>query len=223
MRGAGTIAALFVLVASFAAPASASSPPAPTNAAVFDSVAGQVAGELLAPGGIPAGRPLEIAPPVPGDTLSLFEQRMLQRLRAEGWNVRVVMPGAVDPATGAPTPAPPPSPGTLRLGLSVESKSVLYTRRVGKFPMGVKGYERLVTLSAQARLVDPVTGEVLWARTGAKSSTDFVKTRDVRAAASGTGLFAPALPSGAPFGFLEPLLVSGVVVGLVVLFYSNRT
>ena len=226
MRGAGTIAAFLVFVAmavAVAPPSAAKSPPPPTNAAVFDSVAGQVAGEILAPGGIPQGRAIEIIPPVVGDTLSMFEQRVLQRLRADGWNVRVVMPGGVDPQTGAPVVAGTPAAGALRLGLSVESKSVLYTRRVGKFPMGVKGYERQVTLSAQGRLVDPATGDVLWARTGSKQSIDFVKAKDVRGAASGTGLFSPGLPSGAPFGFLEPILVTGVVVGLVVLFYSNRT
>jgi len=229
VRGARTAAALLVVsLAAVAPPASAKSPAPRTHVAVFDSLAAEVAADLLSSGSIPAGRSVEISPPVPGDTLALFEQRVLQRLRADGQVVReapAASAPAIDPVTGDASPASPAKlpEGTLRLGLRVESKSVLYTARRGRFPLGTKGYDRLVTLQAQARLVDPATGEVLWARTGSKSAADFVKERDVRAAASGTGLFAPALPRGSNFGFLEPLLVSGVVVGLVVLFYSNRT
>jgi hypothetical protein len=223
--------ALVLLAAGLAAaapPAGAAAPGPPTHVAALDSVAGDVAAELLGPGAVPAGRPVEIAPPLPGDTLSLFEQQILQRLRAEGVEVRLAAPPAapvVDPVTGeTKVDAPPPAvAGLLRLGLRVEAKSVVYTRRRGRFPMGTKGYDRLVSLRAQARLVDAATGEVLWAKSGSKSAADFVRAGDADAAASGTGLFAPARPHGSGFGFLEPVLVTGVVVGLIVLFYSNRT
>lgn len=192
------------------------------HVAVFDSVAAEVASELLTTGSIPAGRPVEIAPPVPGDTLSLFEQRVLQRLRADGLNVRVASAPGTDP-TPDPATSAAANAGLLRLGLRVESKSVLYTARVGRFPIGTRGYDRLVTLSAQARLVDAATGEVLWARSGTKSAADFVAKKDVPAAASGTGLFAPTPPRGSTLGFLEPVFVSGVIAALVILFYSNRS
>jgi len=228
VRGISSAATL--LLACFAVlppPAGAESAAPRTHVAVFDSVAGEVAAELLATGGFPPGRPVEIATPLPGDTLSLFEQRVLQRLKAEGVNVRVAPARPVvtaDPFTGmAADTTMKQGEGTLRLGLGIESKSVVYTRRRGQFPLGTKGYDRLVSLQAQARLVDAATGQVLWARSGAKSAADFVRAGDVDAAASGAGLFAPALPRGSRFGFLEPLLVTGVVVGLVVLFYSNRT
>ena len=229
MRGAWTAAALLVAMLAALAPPAAAKDAAPrTHVAVFDSVASMVAAELLTPGSIPAGRPVELAPPVPGDTLTIFEQRVLQRLRADGIDVRMAAAApapVIDPVTGVATmpAAEKPADGALRLGLRVESKTVVYTGRRGKFPMGTKGYDRLVALQAQARLVDAATGEVLWARTGAKSLSDFVKAGDAQAAATGTGLFAPPVPRSSGFGFLEPLMVTAVIVGLVVLFYSNRT
>jgi len=228
VRGAWTVAVLFVASLGALAPTAAAKDAAPrTHVAVFDSVASMVAAELLAAGSIPAGRPVELAHPVPGDTLTIVEQRVLQRLRADGIDVRMAaapLP-VIDPVSGEATmPAvAKPTDGTLRLEFRVESKVVVYTGRRGKFPMGTKGYDRLVSLQAQARLVDAATGEVLWARTESKSIADFVKAGDVQAAASGPGLFAPAIPHSSGFGFLEPLLVSAVIVGLVVLFYSNRT
>jgi hypothetical protein len=228
VRGAWTAAALLVVSLGAIAPPAAAKDGAPrTHVAVFDSVASMVAADLLAAGSIPPGRPVALAQPVPGDTLTIFEQRVLQHLRADGIDVRMATAPVpvVDPATGEAKmpPAEKPTDGTLQLALRVESKMVVYTGRRGKFPMGTKGYDRLVSIQAQARLVDGATGEVLWARTGSKSVTDFVKAGDVPAAATGQGLFAPSVPHSSGFGFLEPLLVTAVVVGLVVLFYSNRT
>jgi hypothetical protein len=210
-----------------AAPAQAADPAPRTHIAVFDSVAAGVAAELIPPGWIPAGRPVEMAAPLPGDTLSLFEQRVLQRLRAEGATVRVTAaPGTTtDPVTGEARvdSASARVAGAVLLGIRVESRSVIFVRRVGRFPFGTKGYERLVSLQAQARLVDAASGEVLWARTASRGATDVLPARHVDMAASGTGMFRPTVPRGSGFGFLEPLIVSGVIAGLVILFYSNRT
>jgi len=204
-----------------APPARAEESSARSHVAAFDSVANRVAAELLQAGSVPAGRTVELATPLPGDTLGLFEHRLLQRLRADGVAVRVV-PAAGD-AAGGEAPSVANTPGIARLAARVESRTVLYVRRLGRFPFGTKAFERQVTLQAQARLVDGGNGDVLWAKTAAKSSSDLVRARDVEAVASGTGLFRPAVPRGNRFGFLEPLLVSGVVAGLIVLFYSNRT
>ena len=208
----------------------AAGPTAPTHVAVFDSIAGRVADELAPAGTIPAGRTLELRIPLPGDTLSLLEQRLIQRLRGRGVTVRLARSGAgapIDPITGIPVIEPPRSDGEpppLRLEARIESRSVVYLRRVGRFPFGTKGIERLVTLQAQSRLVDEASGEVVWARTGAGRRLDLVPPGDVEAvASSGQGMFRPGLPPRRGLRFVEPAIVAGVVVGLIVLFYSNRT
>ncbi|HEU4724412.1 MAG TPA: hypothetical protein VFU59_03845 [Candidatus Eisenbacteria bacterium] len=225
-RPAGLVVAMaFVLGA---ATAEAKDPPPATNMARFDSVAASVALELLPPGAIPAGRPVEMTTPLPGDTLTLFEQRVVQRLRADGYAVRVapaLAAATIDPITGesrSAVPAPP-AEGAVRLELRVESRGILYVKRLGKFPFGTKGYERLVSLQVQGRLVNAAAGDVLWAKTASKSARDVVPAGDVDVAASGSGMFRPAVPRGSSFGFLEPLIVTSVIAGLVILFYSNRT
>jgi len=229
VRGAW-LAAVVVTVAmgGAVAPVEAGSSLPRTHIAMFDSVASMVASELVPAGAIPGGRSVEITTPIPGDTLTLFEQRVVQRLRSDGVTVRVgpaPTAPAVDPVTGEARAeiTAPVTENVVRLGLRVESRSVLFVRRLGKFPFGTKGYERLVSLQAQARLVDAASGNVLWARTSARSASDVLAARDLDTAASGTGMFRPAVPRGTAFGFLEPLIVTGVVAGLVILFYSNRT
>ncbi len=229
MRGAWLAAVVLTVATGGAvAPVEAETSLPRTHIAMFDSVASMVASELLPVGAIPAGRSVEITTPVPGDTLTLFEQRVVQRLRNDGVTVRVgpaTTAPAVDPVTGEPRveTAAPVTESVVRLGLRVESRSVLFVRRIGKFPFGTRGYERLVSLQAQARLVDAANGNVLWAKTAARSASDVLGAHDLDTAASGTGMFRPAVPRGTAFGFLEPLIVTGVVAGLVILFYSNRT
>lgn len=234
------VMAAFLLGAAFVAapPVRAAGAEAPTHVAVFDSVAARVVEQLLPPGAIPPGRSLELVTPLAGDTLGLLEQRLLARLKREGIAVRIATAKpsapsapAFDPVTGEPlaggsAPADPAagSGASLRLEARVEAKTVSYLRRVGSFPFGTKGYERLVAVQVQSRLLEASTGEVVWARTGADRATDLVRARDVVAvAASGTGLFRPELPARRGLRFLEPVIVAGVVIGLVVLFYSNRT
>jgi len=105
--------------------------------------------------------------------------------------------------------------------MQVDGSGVSYVRRLGKFPFGTKGYERLAAMRAVATLLDPSTGEVYWSRSAARSVTDVVPKSSVVYASSGSGKLNPPVPKGGT-RWLEPLIVVGVVAGLVVLFYSNR-
>jgi hypothetical protein len=117
---------------------------------------------------------------------------------------------------------PPAWTEPVLLDVQVDGSGVSYVRRVGKFPFGTKGYERLAAIRASATLVDPRTGGVLWSRSSTRRGTDLVPKDEVAYAASGSGKLSPPLPRGGSGRWLEPLIVVGVVVGLVVLFYSNR-
>ena len=254
----------------------------PTHGMALDSVAVLVASDLLAGAELPKGRPIVLTTPVPGDTLGLLAQRLVEVLRGRGAVVRLAsygsngangttaprgagtssQGGGGDSSTGgafgglsgslgtgsgsiapdsvpqpedfmaksAPsTPAPAPTTaremghgaGTVQLQLQVDGSGVTYVRRLGKFPFGTKGYERLSAMRAAATLLDPATGDVFWTRSASRSLTDVVRTGDVAYAASGSGRLNPPVPKGGT-RWLEPLIVVGVVAGLVVLFYSNR-
>ena len=76
-------------------------------------------------------------------------------------------------------------------------------------------------MRANATLLDPANGEVIWTRSSTGSAIDMVRKNEVVYAASGSGRLNPVVPHGGT-RWLEPLIVVGVVAGLVVLFYSNR-
>ncbi|HKW50396.1 MAG TPA: hypothetical protein VJQ53_01550 [Candidatus Eisenbacteria bacterium] len=203
-----------------AAVARAGHTPPKTHGMALDSVAAVVAQDLLRGGSIPAGRPVVLRPCAPGDTLCLLTNQLVERLRAQNVTVRFAAPWA-DPADTTAGSVPENGGRPLHLDVQVDGSGVSYLRRIGAFPFGTKGYERLAAMRANATLLDPATGEVLWTRTSTGSATDLVPKGQVVYAASGSGLLNPPVPRGGT-RWLEPLIVVGVVAGLVVLFYSNR-
>ncbi len=196
-----------------------------THAAMLDSVAGMVAADLLRGASIPPGRAVRIATPLPGDTLGFLAQRIVERLRQGGTEVRLISTRATaDAGMADDPPARARMDSTdLLLNLEVRSVGVSYVRAVRKFPAGVRGYQRLASMQVGAALVDPLSRQVLWAKSSSVHATDLVQKGDLSYARSGSGNLDPVLPrGGGGTRLLEPLIVVGVVTGLVVLFYSNR-
>ena len=196
-----------------------------THGAMLDSVAGMVAEDLLRGGLIPAGRAVRIVTPLPGDTLGFLAQRVLERLKQGGTEVRLVSSRATaELGMSEDPPARQRADSTdLQLNLDVRSAGVSYVRAIRKFPAGIRGYQRLALMRVGASLIDPSTREVLWAKSSSAQAVDLVRKGDLSYAQSGSGGLNPGLPRvGGGARLLEPLIVVGVVTGLVVLFYSNR-
>ena len=195
-----------------------------THGAMLDSVAGMVAADLLRGAPIPAGHTVRIAAPLPGDTLGFLAQRILERLKQGGTEVRLVstrVTAELGMADDAPS-RPRADSTDLQLNLEVRSAGVSYVRAIRKFPAGIRGYQRLASMQVGASLIDPSTREVLWAKSSSAQVVDLVRRADLSYAQCGSGL-NPGLPrAGGGTRLLEPLIVVGVVTGLVVLFYSNR-
>ena len=229
MRGRGWVLALGVaiLLQAASAPRSFAAGALPkTHGAMLDSVAGMVAADLLRGSTIPAGHAVRISTPFPGDTLGFLAQRVVEQLRRQGAVVRLVPTRATADA-GLMADDPPARPRgdstDLQLNIEVRSAGVSYVRAIRKLAFGVRGYQRLASMRVGASLVDLSTREVLWARSASASAMDEVRKRDLSYAQSGSGGLSPALPrAGGGTRLLEPLIVVGVVTGLVVLFYSNR-
>jgi hypothetical protein len=202
----------------------------PTHGMMLDSLAATVAADLLR--GPASDRAVAVVVPLEGDTSGLLAQRLLERLRSVTSDVRVrerplATPGAQPPTMppGMPPPAVPASDSgsaPLELHARVDGTGVSYVRRIRSFPFGVKGYERLVTMRASATMLEQATGRVVWARSATASLQDVVRKRDLAYVSGGSTGWNPPLPQGTGPRILEPLIVVGVVAGLVVLFYSNR-
>jgi len=201
---------------------------APTHGMVLDSLAANVSAELVTGA---SDRPVVLLLPLEGDSAGILGQRLLERLRAVTPDVRVRERPVPRPGMQPPTMPPgmrpenddasASGPPVYELHARVDEAGVAYVRRIRSFPFGVKGYERLVSLRASASMQDARTGQVAWAKSASASATDIVPRRDLAYVAGGAAWDAP-LPRGSGFRFLEPLIVIGVVAGLVVLFYSNR-
>jgi len=196
---------------------------------MLDSVAAVVAAELLDGAAIPAGRAVRLVTPVPGDTLGLLTQRLVERLRSGGIPVRLEIArpasawGAGPDAANSGRAGYESDSAAYELALNVGASGVSYVRLVRRFPVGIRGYERLASVRASATLVEVRTRDVLWARSATARARDLVRKRDLAYAATGSGGLNPLIPRGSGGRLLEPLIVVGVVAGLVVLFYSNRT
>ncbi len=195
-----------------------------THAAVLDSVAGLVASDLLRDASIPSGHVVRVATPLMGDTLGFLAQRVVERLKKGGTEVRLLSSRATAGiGMGIEDPLPPADSTDLQLNIQVGSAGVSYVRALKKFPFGVRGYERIASMRVGASLVDLSSREVLWARSASAQAVDFVRRDHLSYAQSGSGGLNPGLPrAGGGTRLLEPLIVVGVVTGLVVLFYSNR-
>ncbi len=196
-----------------------------THGAVLDSVAGMVAADLLRGASLPPGRAVRIATPIPGDTLGFLEQRVVEQLRQRGTEVRLLPSRATaDLSMSVEDMAVPRGDSTdLELRLAVRSAGVSYVRALRKFPIGIRGYQRLASMRIGATLVDLTNRQVLWARSASAQTMDEVRRGDLSYAQSGSGGLNPGIPrAGGGTRLLEPLIVVGVVTGLVVLFYSNR-
>lgn len=197
-----------------------------THGAMLDSVARLVAADLLRGVELPPGRPVRIATPLTGDTLGFLAQSVVERLRGSGTEVRLV-PSRATADLGMPPEDPPArlraDSTDLMLQLHVTSAGVSYVRAIRGFPFGIRGYERLASMRVGATLVDLATREVLWAKTASAEASDVVRKGDLSYVQSGSGGMSPGLPrTGGGTRLLEPLIVVGVVTGLIVLFYSNR-
>ena len=226
MRGGRTLSSIAVLSLLLGPPAARASDALPkTHAAMLDSVAGMAAADLVRPGAIPAGHAVRIATPLAGDTLGFLAQRIVEQLRQGGTEVRLVSTRATADAGAVEDPPARAAQDSTDLVLNVEVRSagVSYVRPVRGFLFGTRGYRRLASMQVGATLLDPVTHEVLWARSASAQAADEVRRRDLIYAQTGSAGLVPLPPhaSGGP-RLLEPLIVVGVVAGLVVLFYSNR-
>jgi hypothetical protein len=235
------VGAVLLCVVAASGTAAAKSAMPPTHSMALDAVADTVAGDLLKGATFPGGRPVAMVTPAPGDTLGLLTQSLMERMKALGVSVRLARGEVMTPqmeasAHGIPAGTAPGDSAAaasavsrgadpvapLRLQVLVEGSGVSYVRRLGSFPFGTKGYERLAGMRASATLFDPQNGEVVWTRSATRSASDVVAKGDVAYAASGSGYLNPPVPRGGGTRWLEPMIVIGVVAGLVVLFYSNR-
>ncbi len=110
------------------------------------------------------------------------------------------------------------------LDFRIGELEVDYTQRWRKSLFGSAMVERSARGAISFRLLDGADGRVLWTDTDRREKKDIVPQGMLSRLEDIPGL-SPSAESGGRgiTRVLEPVIVSGIVVGLVLLFYSSRT
>jgi hypothetical protein len=90
--------------------------------------------------------------------------------------------------------------------------------------VGGKRVKRRADIRVHATLTDAASGEVLWVGEAARESADEFDFDDAARVEQGVYQFArPVLPGGGWGKYAEPVFVTGIIVGLIYLFFSNQS
>lgn len=143
----------------------------------------------------------------------------------------VVMPDSTTPATppqsGATISSPPSSGDAIPLLLQYQNVifDLRYVDSHRSFLIGGKRVERHASVRIITTLTDPADGgRVVWVGEAAREHNDEVDYDDAVRMEQGTYKFGqPVVPSGGWGRYAEPVFVTGIIVGLIYLFFSNQS
>ena len=102
--------------------------------------------------------------------------------------------------------------------------SLKYVDSHRSFVVGGKRVERSAAVRIMTTLTDPADGRVVWVGEAARDQSDEVDYGDAARLEQGSYTFnKPVVPSGGWGRYVEPVFVTGIVVGLIYLFFSNQS
>jgi len=114
--------------------------------------------------------------------------------------------------------------GNYRLSYQIVRLSLSYPRISRSWWLGSKRVERAARADVFVQLVDLATGDIAWAKEIHKEYSDTIDHSQLKLVEEAQYDFTK--PSRSEFKMaklLEPLVVGGIVVGLVYLFFSNQS
>jgi hypothetical protein len=113
---------------------------------------------------------------------------------------------------------------TLELQFQALEFGVNYSKVFRSHLIGGKLVRRRADVRVSATLVDPRTGAVVGVDEASRDVSDQFPAGDLGRVEEGTFQFLrPAMPSSGWGRVVEPVFVSGIVVGLIYLFFSNQS
>ena len=121
------------------------------------------------------------------------------------------------------SPAAPPA-GDLVLQFQNVAFKVAYPDAYRSHLIGGKKLKRTATVRVFATLTETATGQVVWTGESERSAADEFGTDDASRVEYGNYLFVQPEPPSSGWGkYVEPVFVTGIVVGLIYLFFSNQS
>jgi hypothetical protein len=101
---------------------------------------------------------------------------------------------------------------------------VRYVDSHRSFVVGGKRVERHAAVRMMTTLTDPADGRVVWVGEAARESNDEIDYGKAMEVEQGSYAFnKPVVPSAGWGKYVEPVFVTGIIVGLIYLFFSNQS
>ena len=149
---------------------------------------------------------------------------LMKSLTTRGYRAHApVAPNPVDSAgSAAASPAALERFG-LSLGFQVIDFSLRYPKIYRSFLIGGKEVKRSAGVRVLVKLVDPRDGLVVWMGEASRSYEDHFSYGMIEEVETGLYQFTKPPRESRKWGrIIEPVVVSGIIVGLIYLFFSNQ-
>jgi hypothetical protein len=199
---------------------------ATTNFEVMKSMTTEISEELVA--GFPpdvAGRDLVLSPAAIDERYEFLTSVFTQVLTAKGF--RAHDPVVKNPAdtTAAGSNSPRRAGGSdLNIEFHITDFDLHYNKIYRKFLIGGKRVNRSADVRVTIRLVDPSDGYIVWVGEAFRSHDDNFSYGEIDEVEAGLYSFTKPSRETRKWGrIVEPVVVSGIIVGLIYLFFSNQS
>lgn len=184
-----------------------------SNLDLLRSLTRDVAGDILDDlGEASAGRPIRLKAIGTTEEYRLIENVFTAAMSQRGMEVYRAAQGVEPPD------------GVLDLEYQAVQFGVEYPRVFRSYLVGGKQVRRNAVVRISATLVDPSTGGVVDVAEATREASDTFSRGDLDMVQQGKYEFvSPPMPSSGWGRVVEPVLVSGIIVGLIYLFFSNQS
>jgi hypothetical protein len=190
---------------------------APTNFELIEKTAESAVDELLGNmPAVPSGTAILLmkARGV-GEVDFIFENMLLRRMQEAGYRVAIEVPGQEETQPDDPH---------YRLSFQIIRMSLAYTRIGRRYWFGAKEVERLAEIGIFAQLADLGSGDVVWVGDAQKKFDDTIRYSQLKMVEEEQyGFTKPERNELRWSRFVEPVIVTGIISGLVYLFFSNQS
>ncbi len=200
--------------------------PVKSNLNVAREMTLEVATELVS--GFPdtiSSRDIQLAPFGNDERYEFIANMLTEALTSKGYRTHMpVRPAVADSAAAAATaPAAVANRSGLRLDFTAIDFRVRYTKIYRSFLIGGRTVRRQADVRVFARLINPADGLVVWSGEAARSFEDQFPHGDLDRVEEGLYQFTKPPRNSRNWGrIVEPVVVGGIIVGLIYLFFSNQ-
>jgi hypothetical protein len=209
-------------VALFVAFTASSAPSEPeerisTNFEVIENTAASAVSELISNMPVvPKGAMIELLKSRGvGEIDFVFENVLLRRMRESGYRVSIMAPEQKGEQQ---------ADSRYRLSYQVIRMSLAYPKIGRRYWFGAKEVERLAEIGIFAQLADLGSGDILWVGDAQKKYQDTISYGQLGAVEEEQYAFTmPKRDELRWSRLVEPIIVTGIISGLVYLFFSNQS